>query len=185
VSIRGDLALVGASVADHAFSAGSNEGNAYVYAFNGTSWLQQQALTSYRPEFGEAFGQSVALASDQAFVGGAYYSPPSGRPGAVYPFVLAPDCNDNDVPDVCDIQTGASPDVNDDGIPDECQLPCPADVPPVDGMVNVLDLLAVINAWGPCRAPCPPACPADITGSDCQVNVLDLLAVINAWGPCP
>lgn len=57
---------------------------------------------------------------------------------------------------------------------------CPADIAGNDGVVNVSDLLAVINAWGPCSG----ACPADITG-DGQVNVSDLLAVINNWGPCP
>ncbi len=59
---------------------------------------------------------------------------------------------------------------------------CPADIAPRggDGQVNVTDLLAVIGAWGPCSAPCPP----DIN-SDGQVNVTDLLTVIGAWGPCP
>ena len=56
--------------------------------------------------------------------------------------------------------------------------PCPADIAD-DGQVNVNDMLAVINAWGPCSG-----CVADING-DNQVNVSDLLAVINAWGACP
>jgi len=70
---------------------------------------------------------------------------------------------------------------------------CLADIaplgsPPGDGTVNVDDLLAVINAWGPCAN--PNACPADIApagppiGND-VVNVDDLLAVINGWGECP
>jgi len=50
-----------------------------------------------------------------------------------------------------------------------------------DCIVNVDDLLAVINAWGPCPN-CPATfCPADLTG-DCTVNVDDLLNVINHWG---
>lgn len=49
-----------------------------------------------------------------------------------------------------------------------------------DGIVNVADLLAVLEAWGACTQPCPPSCPADVTG-DCIVNVQDLLAVIQAW----
>ncbi len=61
--------------------------------------------------------------------------------------------------------------------------PCPADVN-ADHSVNVSDLLAVINGWGPCPGRCPPYCTADIN-HDCSVNVSDLLAVINAWGPCP
>ena len=63
---------------------------------------------------------------------------------------------------------------------------CPADIAPSggDGLVNINDLLAVINNWGPCP---PGSCPADIAppGGDNTVNVNDLLAVINAWGLCP
>src|SRR5690606_37743814 len=64
--------------------------------------------------------------------------------------------------------------------------PCPADINS-SGDVGVDDLLAVINAWGPCAAPLGGACPADIApaGGDGQINVNDLLAVINAWGACP
>lgn len=63
--------------------------------------------------------------------------------------------------------------------------PCVADINGSGG-VNVDDLLAVINAWGPCPAP-PTPCPTDIApaGGNGQVNVDDLLAVINAWGACP
>ena len=46
-----------------------------------------------------------------------------------------------------------------------------------DGITNVEDLLAVINAWGACPAPCN----ADLNG-DGSVNVNDLLTVINNWG---
>lgn len=62
---------------------------------------------------------------------------------------------------------------------------CPADIAPPGGnnVVNVDDLLAVINDWGPCPFPCS-ACVADIN-SNCVVNVDDLLALINSWGVCP
>ena len=55
-----------------------------------------------------------------------------------------------------------------------------------DTMVGVPDLLAVINAWGPCPSQ-PTPCPADIVPplGDKMVGVPDLLAVINAWGMCP
>ncbi len=55
---------------------------------------------------------------------------------------------------------------------------CPADVTG-DGTVDVLDLLAVLAAWGPCE----PDCPEDING-DGVVDVLDMLEVLAAWGPC-
>ena len=45
-----------------------------------------------------------------------------------------------------------------------------------DGVVNVTDLLAIMDAWGPCTD-----CPADLNG-DGLVNVVDLLEVIGNWG---
>lgn len=56
--------------------------------------------------------------------------------------------------------------------------PCPPDVGG-DGVVDVLDLLAVINSWG-----AGAGSPADIDGNG-TVDVNDLLAVINGWGACP
>ena len=54
-----------------------------------------------------------------------------------------------------------------------------------DGLVNVDDLLAIINAWGECPPPRKELCPADIapplTNGDGEVNVDDLLLVINNW----
>ena len=55
--------------------------------------------------------------------------------------------------------------------------PCPPDVNG-DGVVDVLDLLAVLAAWGNAGG------PEDING-DGIVNVLDMLEVLAAWGPCP
>jgi enediyne biosynthesis protein E4 len=54
--------------------------------------------------------------------------------------------------------------------------PIPADIN-ANGSVNVDDLLAVINAWGPC----PGVCAADTNASG-AVDVDDLLEVINNWG---
>jgi parallel beta-helix repeat protein len=56
------------------------------------------------------------------------------------------------------------------------QATCPADVNG-DAFVDVLDLLAVLAAWGATSG------PEDING-DGVVDVLDLLALLSAWGPC-
>jgi hypothetical protein len=52
-----------------------------------------------------------------------------------------------------------------------------------DGIVDIDDLLAVINAWGPC--PPKQLCDADIapalTDGDGQVDIDDLLLLINNW----
>jgi hypothetical protein len=95
---------------------------------------------------------------------------------------LAQDCNLNLVPDSCDVASGFSTDGNNNGIPDECDLlKCAADVTG-NGMVNIDDLLALINSWGPCSG-----CPEDVApppGGDGVVNIDDLLYLINSWGAC-
>jgi hypothetical protein len=52
------------------------------------------------------------------------------------------------------------------------------------GVVDVDDLLAIINAWGPCDP--KQFCKEDIApwGGNGQVDVDDLLKVINDWGAC-
>lgn len=55
----------------------------------------------------------------------------------------------------------------------------PADIND-DGTVGIVDLLALLAAWGPCPQPCPPSCPADIDG-DCAVGILDLLLLLARW----
>jgi len=57
---------------------------------------------------------------------------------------------------------------------------------PAMGIINVDDLLASLNSWGPCPGP-PASCPADIAPpgpppGNGVVNVDDLLMVINNWG---
>ncbi len=48
-----------------------------------------------------------------------------------------------------------------------------------DGLVDVLDLIALLSNWGPC--PDPPAdCPADLH-KDGVVDVVDLLIVLSNW----
>jgi hypothetical protein len=49
------------------------------------------------------------------------------------------------------------------------------------GMVGITDFLALLAAWGPCPAPCPPSCPADFDG-DCEVGVTDFLILLANWG---
>ncbi|MHC5025957.1 MAG: hypothetical protein ACYTGR_04255 [Planctomycetota bacterium] len=58
-----------------------------------------------------------------------------------------------------------------------------ADMPAVgdvtgDGVIDVLDLLAVLLAWGDC--PASSACPADVDG-DGMVSVGDLILVVTGW----
>ncbi len=67
VSLSGDTAVVGAPWDDCA--AGNRCGLAYVYRFNGTSWVEQQMLTASDAAEGDEFGESVSLSGDTAVVG--------------------------------------------------------------------------------------------------------------------
>ena len=49
-----------------------------------------------------------------------------------------------------------------------------------DGVVGILDFLALLAAWGPCPAP-PAQCPADLDG-DGAVGILDFLLLLSNWG---
>ncbi|MCH8153415.1 MAG: hypothetical protein IH830_13710 [Planctomycetes bacterium] len=86
------------------------------------------------------------------------------------------DCNFNQIPDSCDIDRGASRDNNGNGVPDECE--CPSDLDG-DGSVGILDLLALLAAWGT-----DPGGPPDFD-SDGTVGIVDLLTLLANWGPCP
>jgi len=83
------------------------------------------------------------------------------------------DCNENGVPDECDIADGTSQDANGNGIPDECE--CPADFDG-DGDVDTADLLILLGAWG--------TPDGDVDG-DGDTDTADLLALLAAWGNCP
>ncbi len=55
---------------------------------------------------------------------------------------------------------------------------CPGDIDE-NGIIEFVDLLAVLEAWGPC-----PDCPEDVNGSG-VVDFQDLVILLSVWGPCP
>lgn len=59
---------------------------------------------------------------------------------------------------------------------------CAADITG-DHIADSDDMLALINAWGPCPGGSAP-CPADVQANGI-VNIDDMLQVLGAWGPCP
>ncbi len=56
---------------------------------------------------------------------------------------------------------------------------CPADFD-TDELVGIADLIALLEAWGPCL----PACPWDLD-ADGSVGFTDIVALLASWGPCP
>ena len=91
VSISGDVVVVGAYLDDCA--TGRSCGSAYVFRFDGTSWVEEQKLTASDASGGEnvfegdQFGRSVSMSGDTAVVGAWGDDCTAGRKcGAAYVF---------------------------------------------------------------------------------------------------
>jgi hypothetical protein len=67
VSVSGDVALVGAPGDDR--TPGLSVGSAYLFRFDGTSWVQEQKLTASDGMAFDMFGSSVAVDGNVAVVG--------------------------------------------------------------------------------------------------------------------
>ena len=75
--LDGDLAIVGA-IGDDGFT-----GSAYVFRWNGTTWIQEQKLTASDGALDDRFGTSVSISGDWAIVGGVR---DDGFTGSAYAF---------------------------------------------------------------------------------------------------
>jgi hypothetical protein len=85
------------------------------------------------------------------------------------------DCNSNGMEDVLEIFNGTAGDRDGDLIPDECS--CPWDCGDGDGVVGIVDFLALLAEWNLVDTPC------DFDGAG--VGIVDFLKLLAAWGPCP
>ncbi|MDY7110551.1 MAG: hypothetical protein SYC29_18115 [Planctomycetota bacterium] len=152
---------------------GWGAGAVHLFRRDGGTWQEIAKLFASGGGPGDHLGITVATGHDLAVAGAA--SEPGSAP--VFMGTRGIDCNDNGVPDACDIFEGASEDLNANGIPDECEAIGDLNG---DGLVNVRDLLALLAAWGACDDPCPPACTGD-TNFDCTVNWIDLTVLLDHW----
>jgi len=84
VSLAGDYAIVGAIFDDN---IAGDEGSAYIFKRDGTSWSQQAKLTASDAAGGDWFGYSVSIDGDYAAVGAYYEDNAQGNEaGSVYLF---------------------------------------------------------------------------------------------------
>ncbi|MBN1362833.1 MAG: FG-GAP repeat protein [Sedimentisphaerales bacterium] len=84
LAVSGDYALVGAPGED---SMSDDAGAAYVFRFNGTTWVQQAKLMAADGGWGHYFGASVAIHGDCAVVGAVGgRNPDTLNTGAAYVF---------------------------------------------------------------------------------------------------
>ncbi len=96
----------------------------------------------------------------------------------------ASDCNDNLVPDSCDIDDGTLADVNGNGVADSCELFIRADCN-VDGDVNIGDPISQLNSFSGSPLACERACDSNADGG---VDIADAVYTLNflfVSGPAP
>jgi len=67
VAVSGDVVLIGAEADDCAI--GLDCGSAYIFRYNGTTWMQRQRLTASDARASASFGLSVSVSGDVAVVG--------------------------------------------------------------------------------------------------------------------
>ncbi len=121
---------------------GSDTGTAYVFSNIGSQWVETYSLVADDATAGDRFGSSIALCDSWTLIG----APEAlGTAGAAYLYGSTSfDCNDNGIPDVCDIsctkenpitlngcahdypspRCGTQDDCNTNGIPDDCEPDC-------------------------------------------------------------
>ncbi len=83
MAISGDTAIVGSPYDDH-FGTNINQGSAYVFVRDGTTWSLQHKLTGRTGATDDRFGSSVAINGNRAVVGAPYAKT---EQGAAYLFV--------------------------------------------------------------------------------------------------
>ena len=106
VGINGETAIVSAPRDD--VGANVDQGSAYTFVRNGTTWTQQQKLTAADGVPNDIFGQSVAISGETVIVGANFADVSAANQGAAYTFtrsgtvwtqlqkVVAPDAAAND-----------------------------------------------------------------------------------------
>lgn len=81
VSIRGDVAVVGAPMDD---DQGTSSGSAYVFRRSGGVWMEEQKLVASDGGFNDRFGETVDVSDDLAVVGSPGDDDNGSDSGAVY-----------------------------------------------------------------------------------------------------
>jgi len=83
VSISGNVALVGAYGDD---DGGTGSGSAYVFRYDGTTWIQEAKLTADDAAPVDQFGWSVSIFEDTALVGARLDDDAGSNSGSAYVF---------------------------------------------------------------------------------------------------
>jgi hypothetical protein len=81
VSLSGNVAVVGATLND---DDGADSGSAYVFRFDGTSWVEEQKLTASDGAAGDRFGIRLSVSGNVAVVGAPLHDDIGANSGSAY-----------------------------------------------------------------------------------------------------
>ena len=114
-SLHGNNLLIGAP--------GFGVGSAYLFSFDGTNWNEIEEIQAADREEGDRFGHAVSLSETYAMVGAHQVDDAGQNAGAAYLLAigLGRDCNDNLLPDDCEVIDQTVADDNGNGSPDVCE----------------------------------------------------------------
>ncbi len=84
VAMEGDVALIGA--VGHQHDGFSGSGSAYVFRYDGVTWLEEQELFASDGDVPDNFGASVSFSGDVAVIGARLDDDNGGNSGAAYVF---------------------------------------------------------------------------------------------------
>ena len=186
-SVTGGYSYSGCAIADLRgtyFFGDYCDGTVWSFRYDGVSKTEFQDRTA---ELGLT-GISSLMSFGEDNFGEIYMLYQSGQIYKIVPDLAITDCNNNSIPDSCEIAFGLVPDLNSNGVPDSCDPPgflCgDADG---SGSVTISDAVLLINyifAGGP--APNPVAAgDADCSGSLTISDAVLLINYIFAGGAAP
>ena len=189
VAVSGTVIAVGA-FGDRADNL-SESGGAYFFTFDGAVWTELDNVNASDPAANDRFGWSIALDGDNAVIGSgttaskAYFF---HRELVLYAELATLNSADPDVSaeyaysvalsglrSVIGDRNGAAG----KGVAfvfDPAACACPGDCGDGDGMVGIVDFLALLAQWGQVGTPC------DLDGGG--VGIVDFLELLANWGPC-
>lgn len=81
VAISGNKVVIGATYDQ---DAGAQSGAAYVFNFNGTSWIQEQKLTASDASSGDRYGRKVSIDGNRILVASIYDNDNGSNSGSAY-----------------------------------------------------------------------------------------------------
>ena len=205
VAIDGDIAIFSALVG-HSAVIGSGTAHVFRYDHDSSRWVEEAMLADLQGNTEDYFGSSVSLSGQTAIIGAKFDGDKDNGNNSGSAFIFDYDikaskwvqqakllASDGEAGDLLGWSAAIDGDVAILGAPgdddsadgagsayvfDVAACVCPADLDH-DDSVGILDLFALLAAWGT-----NPGGPPDFDG-DGNVGILDLLTLLANWGLCP